>query len=34
MRVKVPPLPMSPYVLTAFLISLGLGTTITFASSH
>nr|BAX03904.1 NADH dehydrogenase subunit 2 [Limnichthys fasciatus]BBU26061.1 NADH dehydrogenase subunit 2 [Limnichthys fasciatus] len=25
---------MSPYVLAAFLISLGLGTTITFASSH
>nr|NP_076857.1 NADH dehydrogenase subunit 2 [Hime japonica]BAB32677.1 NADH dehydrogenase subunit 2 [Hime japonica] len=25
---------MSPYVLTALLLSLGLGTTITFASSH
>nr|YP_004857914.1 NADH dehydrogenase subunit 2 [Caulophryne pelagica]BAI77080.1 NADH dehydrogenase subunit 2 [Caulophryne pelagica] len=25
---------MSPYILSAFLLSLGLGTTITFASSH
>lgn len=34
MLVKVPPLLMNPYILTVLLIGLGLGTTITFASSH
>ena len=34
MLVKFLPLLMSPFVLTLLLLSLGLGTTLTFASSH
>lgn len=34
MTVKLPPPSMNPYVLTVLLSSLGLGTTLTFASSH
>jgi len=34
MTVKIPPPSMNPYVLTTLLSSLGLGTTLTFASSH
>ena len=34
MTVKLPPPSMNPYVLTILLSSLGLGTTLTFASSH
>lgn len=34
MLVKVLPLLMNPYVFTILLSTLGLGTTMTFASSH
>lgn len=34
MTVKLPPPSMNPYVLIVLLSSLGLGTTLTFASSH
>lgn len=34
MLVKILPLLMSPFIITTLLLALGLGTTITFASSH